>query len=241
MAQAPAAFPGVRPFLRDIVQFAARPTPPERQVSWGKTLLAMLGVLLALDIALTMGVVALLTGAEALGYEPPPYVDLDLPKPVMWLLVVGLAPIAEEIVFRGWLSGRKGALVLAVVGFAGVAALVFAETYAPSAADMVGLVALAALGFALVYWLATLRQDQPMLPRFRQFYPLFVWLSSIVFGAFHLGNYEGTPEIVDVLMVLPQTLGGLVIAFTRTRLGLRAAILHHALFNAIAFALEPFL
>lgn len=80
-----------------------------------------------------------------------------------------------------------------------------------------------------------------MLPRFRQFYPLFVWLSSLVFGAVHLSNYEGTPEIVDILMVLPQTLGGLVIAFTRTRLGLRAAILHHALFNAIAFALEPFL
>lgn len=241
MAQVPTAFPGVRPFLHDIVQFAARPTPPERQVPWGKALLAMLGVLLALDIALTMGVVALLTGAEALGYEPPPYVDLDLPTPVMWLLVVGLAPIAEEIVFRGWLSGRKGALVLAVVGFGGVAALILAETFAPSAADMVGLVALAAFGLALVYWLATLRKGQPMLPRFRQFYPLFVWLSSLVFGAVHLSNYEGTPEIVDILMVLPQTLGGLVIAFTRTRLGLRAAILHHALFNAIAFALEPFL
>ena len=42
--------------------------------------------------------------------------------------------------------------------------------------------------------------------------------------------------LICVLAVLPQTIGGLLLAYTRTRLGLRAAMLQHALYNALYLA-----
>jgi membrane protease YdiL (CAAX protease family) len=64
----------------------------------------------------------------------------------------------------------------------------------------------------------------------------FVWGSTLLFGLIHLGNYEPLTHPLGVLVVLPQTIGGLLLAYTRTRLGLRAAMLHHAAYNALFLA-----
>jgi hypothetical protein len=39
-------------------------------------------------------------------------------------------------------------------------------------------------------------------------------------------------------VVAPQLIGGLFLAYVRTRLGLRAAMAHHAAYNALAMAVE---
>ena len=49
-------------------------------------------------------------------------------------------------------------------------------------------------------------------------------------------DYEELTGPIDLILVLPQTLGGLVLAYTRTRLGLIAAMVQHALFNAVLTA-----
>ncbi|WP_260484268.1 CPBP family glutamic-type intramembrane protease [Sphingomicrobium flavum] len=231
-------FPGVRPLLRDLTHFIVRPTPPERQMRWGCPLLAIMAVLLVLDWALSLGIAGLLSGAQALGYEPPPYVDMDLPRPWLFFLAIVFAPIAEELMFRGWLSGRKPALLLAVTSIGGLAAIILVDLFFPSALRVTSAAAMIAIGVALLYWLTQWRDERGMVPAFKRHYALFIWLSSLLFGAVHLTNYEGALSVVDIVMVLPQTLGGLILAYTRTRLGLRAAILHHAAFNAVALLID---
>jgi membrane protease YdiL (CAAX protease family) len=63
-----------------------------------------------------------------------------------------------------------------------------------------------------------------------------VWGSALVFGLIHLGNYEPLTHPFGVLVVLPQTIGGLLLAYTRARLGLGAAMAHHAMYNAVFLA-----
>jgi membrane protease YdiL (CAAX protease family) len=63
-----------------------------------------------------------------------------------------------------------------------------------------------------------------------------VWGSTLLFGLMHLGNYEPLAHPLGVLAVLPQTIGGLLLAYTRTRLGLGAAMAHHAAYNAVFLA-----
>ena len=208
---------------------------------WGWPLLAIMAVLLVLDWALSLGIAGLLSGAQALGYEPPPYVDMDLPRPWLLFLAIVFAPIVEELMFRGWLSGRKPALLLAAASIGGFAAIMLVGLFVPSALGLTSAAAMIAIGVALLYWLAQWRDARGMVPAFKRHYALMIWLSSLLFGAVHLTNYEGALSLVDIMLVLPQTLGGLILAYARTRLGLRAAILHHAAFNAIAVAIEPFI
>lgn len=49
----------------------------------------------------------------------------------------------------------------------------------------------------------------------------------------HLGNYEALTHPLGLLVVSPLMLGGMLLAYTRTRLGLRAAMAHHAAYNAV--------
>jgi membrane protease YdiL (CAAX protease family) len=71
---------------------------------------------------------------------------------------------------------------------------------------------------------------------FARHFHWFVWGSSLLFGLIHLGNYEPLAHPLGVLVVLPQTIGGLLLAYTRTRLGLGAAMAHHAAYNALFLA-----
>ena len=64
----------------------------------------------------------------------------------------------------------------------------------------------------------------------------YVWGSTLVFGLMHLGNYEALTHPLGLAVVLPQTIGGLLLAYTRTRLGLGAAMAHHAAYNAVFLA-----
>jgi hypothetical protein len=55
-------------------------------------------------------------------------------------------------------------------------------------------------------------------------------------GLIHLGNYTPIQHPLGLLIVLPQTIGGLLLAYVRTRLGLGAAMAHHAAYNAVFLA-----
>lgn len=88
-----------------------------------------------------------------------------------------------------------------------------------------------------VYWFASRNQPDVIPAAFRANFHWIVWSSSLFFGLAHLTNYEGASFGLDLLYVLPQTLGGLLLAYTRTRIGLWAAIAQHALFNG-AYLIE---
>jgi membrane protease YdiL (CAAX protease family) len=227
--------------LRDVASFVRDPGPPPARLAWGRAFMLAFLALCLLDYGLSFGGDLVLWGAEASGYEPPLLPDTQMSPVEEWLFGVGLAPVLEEAVFRGWLSGRRAALecaarmAMAAAGL--IAALVLYESgTALNAARLVQVGALGYAVYALVIWFRERNRKSEIPAWFDRNYRYLVWGSAIAFGTAHLGNYDDLSGPLDLILVLPQTLGGLLLAYTRTRLGLPAAIAQHALFNGVLMA-----
>ncbi|HUD27279.1 MAG TPA: CPBP family intramembrane glutamate endopeptidase [Novosphingobium sp.] len=153
--------------------------------------------------------------------------------PAGWLVpvTVFLAPLLEEMIFRGWQSGRPRALWLLGCFAAFVVLVMVAGKLAPLVPGAL-LLALAVAAFG--GWLRLRRRGTAT--AFRAVYPLTFWIAALVFAAIHLMNYPST-TIVSLPMVLPQFWAAALLGFTRQRLGLPAAMLQHALANAASMAL----
>ncbi|WP_333838563.1 CPBP family glutamic-type intramembrane protease [Novosphingobium sp.] len=168
---------------------------------------------------------------QAMGL-PAPEAFGKVPPALLFPLVGLVAPIAEEIVFRGWLTGRPRALAL-LGGFVLAAAALWAVR--DGAVHPLALAALLAgvLGGA-AGWLTLRRRSTPAW--LKRAFPVLFWVSAVIFALFHLGNYPRiTPALVP--MVLPQLWAGMVFGYLRMRIGVPAAMLAHALGNTAALAL----
>ncbi|WP_169053607.1 CPBP family glutamic-type intramembrane protease [Alteraurantiacibacter aquimixticola] len=232
-----------RGLLADVWAFAKNPSPVAEPLAPGRTWAALLLLLLALDMAVALGAQTVLWGAEFAGYEPPEPYESDLSVWEDLLQLVILAPILEEAIFRGWLSGKGSALKLGLRCIVGVAIMLLGDVVLVGRVDetmafAVWLAGLIILFASLVLWLLNRKRESSVPDWFSRNYRLLVWGSALAFGLSHLVNYEGQIEVIDAILVLSQTVGGLILAYTRTRLGLAAAIAQHAMFNALVFAFE---
>ncbi len=223
----------LRERVGDIVRFMLRPTYAAQPLAWGRGLVLALGIVIAFDLALDT-LVAALTAAwdDSAAFLPEP-LDFNLPLAEDLFSALLVAPLLEELAFRGWLTGRIAALRFALYGFAAMglflAALVMPYEYR-TAVSLAG-VAVALAG--LVIWSRTRDHDTAVPAWFTRHFHWLVWGSSLLFGLIHLGNYEPLTSPLGLLVVLPQTIGGLLLAYTRTRLGLGAAMAHHAAYNGV--------
>jgi membrane protease YdiL (CAAX protease family) len=228
-----AADMGWRARLVDVARSAVRPTFVAQPMAWGRGLVLAFLVVFALDLAMDALVSWLAEAWDAeTGLLPAPIEqDISLAEDLFSALL--LAPVVEEALFRGWLTGRIAALRFAAYGFAalGLFTLGFFVSQAYAAAASLAALALAFAG--LVQWSRTNRRDTAVPAWFTRHFPWLMWGSTLLFGLIHLGNYEPLHSPLGLLVVLPQTLGGLLLAYTRTRLGLGAAMLHHAGYNAV--------
>ena len=227
--------------LRDIAEFVRDPALSPARLAWGRAFLLAILVLCMLDFGLSFGSDFALWRAEAAGYEPPLLPDWQMSPVEEWILVVGLAPVFEEVILRGWLSGHRatlecGARIALVVGVLIAAVILYENGTSLNAARLIQLGAFGYALYALLIWFRERNGKRQIPAWFDRNYRWFVWGSAIAFGTAHLTNYDGLSGPVDLILVLPQTLGGLVLAYTRTRLGLGAAIAQHALFNGLLVA-----
>lgn len=221
------------PLLRDMASYLAHP----RRISpsglrapgaWGKALL-----LLAFHLVVLLGVLSPLLGLwqSAMGL-PAPEAFGAVPKAWLVPLVVLIAPVGEEIVFRGWLTGRVRALWLlawALVAGALLAMVNYHVAELPAALGVVAIGLIAPTG----WWFLRRRG---VLGWFEAAFPYLVWLSILIFGLSHLTNY---PQLSWALlpMILPQLWAGLVLTYARMRIGLMASVLIHAAANGTAISL----
>lgn len=239
LAALPALSPSGR--ARDALRFVVRPTPYPDRHAWNAALVAALASIFAMHLAVDWAAVWLLEAwANWAGLLPAPQEDRR-PFGTIAFSAVLLAPVLEEALHRGWLSGQVAALRFAAYGFAAtgclLAGLAVGEQWRGLCLTLAVLLALA--GF--VQWLQTRERDRAVPAWFTRHFAALVWASSLFFAAIHLGNYEPVTHPLGVLVVTPQLVGGLFLAYVRTRLGLRAAMLHHAAYNALALAMlmEP--
>ncbi|MCJ2184979.1 CPBP family intramembrane metalloprotease, partial [Novosphingobium sp. 1949] len=93
---------------------------------------------------------------------------------------------------------------------------------------------LALIGLAALGWQRLRRKGVPAL--YRRLFPAIYWIVALGFGAIHALNYAH-PTWLTALLVLPQVWAGVMLGFTRQRLGLGASMLEHAGANAAVMAL----
>ncbi len=229
---------GWRERLADAARFAVWPSFVAQPMAWGRDAALALAVVLALDMALYALFHALVDVLGAEGSVLPRPLETDVPFATDVFTGLLLAPALEEALFRGWMRGQIAALRFAVYGFAAFG-LFAASLFVPAQFSTALAVAAAALAFAgLIHWRSTVQRDTAVPAWFTRHFGWFVWGSTLLFGLIHLGNYEPLTHPLGVLVVVPQTIGGLLLAYTRTRLGLGAAIAHHAAYNAVYLTLE---
>lgn len=227
----PAPPPAPGTILRDAAQFLRRPVlmAPAGLRSAGawQSLAVLAAFYLATQALVLLPLLKLWQASLAL---PAP--DAFGKVPAGWLVPITViaAPVIEETVFRGWLTGTRRALWL--LGCL-VAGLLLAM--APGLSLAVRLAGLAATLVAAIAGGWRWRGGEP-LPGFARGFAAIFYLGAGVFAAIHLFNYPAI-SLAVVPMVLPQLWGGLLLGFTRLRLGLPASMLLHACANGALLAL----
>jgi membrane protease YdiL (CAAX protease family) len=222
--------------LADVARFALRPTPgpsalppwPARAVPLG----SMLGIALLADLAVRT-LLAALDGPGDI-HAAPRFPGNSPAEQAFHFLV--LAPLLEEALFRGWMSGRPAALEFALHGLGALALLGTGLLVGGEGARWFGFVAAAVVLIGLIRWLSARTRNQAEPAWFPRHFATLAWASTVLFAVVHLGNYPPLSYPAGLLLVMPQLVGGLLLAYTRTRLGLKAAMLQHAGYNAVFLA-----
>jgi len=154
--------------------------------------------------------------------------------PKQWLVVfaVLIAPILEEVTFRGWLPGRPRTLAILAALIGAVFAIRLLRHGGAHPLLTVG-GALAALALGAVIWFVLRKRAAP--GWWQRGFPIIFYLAALIFAAVHITNYPLTSWVI-VPMVLPQAWAALTLGFTRMRIGLPASIATHVASNAVAMA-----
>lgn len=222
--------PGV---WRQFGAFVRRPALPDRVTGIRASALPALGKLFALDLVLMAGLLAVAGVASLLGFEMPAHMidEMGLTTLLILFILVG-APIGEELIFRGWLSGRPGHLVAAFI----LLALVTIMFLSGSGTSPVVLAAALLAGSALIVLALWLWRGRPPMAFFQRHFRWFYLGSTLAFASIHLANFTEGNALILLPLTLPQFLLGLVLGYVRVTYGLWANILLHAAHNSLFVA-----
>lgn len=223
--------PDLRAEWRRLASFLTRPTLPAATIESGA--LKVLARVFALDVIAMFVLIIAATIAVAAGVYIPETALAGIeftPLVIMGVLIA--APVMEELLFRGWLSGRPGAVLPLVLFIAGVAGFWFVHRLSPAVGF--GLLGVGLLG-ALVCLFAL--RSRPVMAWFAALFPLFFWLSASAFALIHIFNFEEGLSLILLPLVLPQFILGMLAGYVRVQIGLWAAIALHFAHNAFALSL----
>lgn len=242
--------------LKDFFSFLRRPTLTRRrvvrkagsavQVDWFsgvnvKRLLLWALCLWAINMALFGPLAASVAGATGAQHK------LDLSN-LPWLQALIWAPIVEELVFRYGLRRPMQFLWLGPIAimclFSGpvwysialVALLVLLIMQPAWSSTSLQASSVAQTGWR--GWMQRLSGKQAMSLKaaacYKRYFGWVMYLSTIAFACLHLYNFNFSngPWLLLPLLVLPQLVTGLVLAWMRVRRGIAAAMVLHAIFNS---------
>jgi membrane protease YdiL (CAAX protease family) len=219
---------------RDFAAFLRHPALPQRVTGIRLAALGATLRLFALDMLLMALLIGVATLAMALGFHVPENAidQLDLGPVWLAIIIVG-APIAEELVFRSWLSGRPGHIAAIVALLVGVALPVLSGPQAHPILLLGGFALAVIVAIGLLFWL----RRHPPFPFFSRHFAWFYAASALLFASVHLANYSQSASPVLLLLVVPQLIAGLILGYTRITYGLWSDILLHMLHNGLLIGL----
>jgi len=141
------------------------------------------------------------------------------------ILISILAPLLEEIFFRLPLSTNKEIwsiwlIVLPILTY------YFFRFESILAWIIISIIIIASFIFLII------PNQETFLKRYHIIYPYLIYLSALIFGLIHLGNYQGLElSGVSLAFVLPQISVGFVLVFIRVRLGFWMSVFFHFVWN----------
>lgn len=223
--------------LAEVARFARRPAFRAAPTARGGEAALLLAATALLHLALWLAMLGPLALWGRSSGILPAATPLEMTPAATLFSFVVIAPVSEELLFRGWLGGRIAGLRFALYGALALALLLASVLLETPARAALGLAGVGAVFAGLLHWGFTRQRDTRVPGWFVRQFAVIVWASSLLFGLIHLGNYARIASPLGLLVVLPQAVGGLLLAFVRTRIGLPAAILYHAAYNALFLAL----
>lgn len=223
----------MRALIEEFTAWLARPwlfTPSGLRApgAW-RFLRTMLGLHLGVLLIVLLPLLGFWQKAFAL---PSPEAFDQVSKAMLVPFVVVLAPVAEELAFRGWLTGRVRAVWLVGCGFAAAGFLAMVNFHVYEVPASFAVLAMGLVAPAGWWWL----RGRGVVPGFERAFPVLVWLSIVVFSLSHLSNYPSFSWAL-LPMVLPQLWAGMTLSYTRMRVGIFGAMLIHAAANGISVSL----
>lgn len=225
--------PTPRQVLAEFATFLRAPAILEPQ-GWGHGGVRRWAVLTA---ALIFGLLVVLLPFLGLWQKlmgtPAPTAFDNFPKEWLVPVTVVIAPVVEELMFRGWQRGSASALWL--LACAAVAGLVLIQSASADQALLAAGAILAAAIAAPIGW-ALLRKRPAPLAWFARIFPWIFYGVAAGFALFHLTNYP-VFSVAMLPLVLPQLWAALVLGYLRQKLGLAQAIAAHMLANGCSIGL----
>lgn len=225
--------PALRQILAEFAAFLRRPAILD-PIGWpggGARRWAVLTALLVFGLLVVL--LPFLGLWQKLMGTPAPTAFDNFPKQWLIPVTVIVAPIAEELLFRGWQRGSAAGLWLLACG--ALAGAVMLHPAAGANPLLAGGIILAALVAAPIGWALLRRRPAPM-AWFAAAFPWIFYAVAIGFALFHLTNYPAiSPALVP--LVLPQLWAALVLGYLRQRVGLVQAIAAHMVANGTSISL----
>ncbi len=219
---------------RAFAGFLRRPALPSRVTGLRLAAVGATLRLFALDLLLMALLIGMAALATTLGFRFPENAIDQLDLSLLWLgiIVVG-APLAEELMFRGWLSGRPGHVTALVALLVGIAIPVMSGPQAHPVLVLGGMGIAVLVAIGLLLWL----RGRPPFAFFSRHFAWFYAASALLFASAHLANYTAEASPILLLLVVPQLIAGLIFGYARVTHGLWSDMLLHMLHNGLLISL----
>ncbi|MBU0695311.1 MAG: CPBP family intramembrane metalloprotease [Bacteroidetes bacterium] len=149
-------------------------------------------------------------------------------KGFLFLMVVVVAPILEELIFRFQLKNFSFGFVCYFIVISYLLSLVL-ETRILIITMPILAVVLISIYFSISF------KKLNKLIFIKRFFPFHFYLTAICFGLVHLSNFSNPFEygFPVILLVMPQLFAGLILGYVRMRFGLSKSMMMHAAYNLI--------
>lgn len=195
----------------DLLHFLKNPTERPDTNQSGKEQAKKLISILIIDLLVASCLVFIISLLEDLGYistQDHKLLEMLKEMPIWLFLLQGviIAPILEELIFRGYLRYKNNYLLrflIFLVAITGERNRRKTEVFVKK--------------------------------KWNKYYKIVLYFSALLFAYIHISNYENSSEFILFipLLVTPQFIMGLLLAYLRTRHNVKLGILLHATHNAI--------
>ncbi len=153
----------------------------------------------------------------------------DFPALELFIMGMILAPIYEEILFRGLLKfDKKNVLTFIITILLLTTFSIYNDKY--TIAIILSIILFLVVG---IYMSSNINSVSNFI---KKHFKYFFYASSLFFGLIHITNFSGNINILiglSIILTLPQTISGLIFGYARMKYGLIYSIILHIINNSI--------